>query len=389
MVSLASGCSGEPATEQTTGEPIKLGVFVPLSGPAAATGQEMRNAYLLAETEINASGGVLGRPIELVIEDSKDPAAAVASMERLVTKDGIEILLGGVSSTVAYALAEPTKKYEPLMAWTGAASSLVEQAFGDVDWFFHYHPWEYHNVQALVDFLTHAGATKVAIAYEDGLFGTSNIKIAEEMFPEAGLELLLAEPFKSGTGDFAPLLTRIENADPDAFVWIGYPGDAIPITTQAKELDFNPDTILAYVPGWPEGWAELDVSEYVTAIVLSTPDVPNEAAQGFVAAYKAEYGSAPLSYWGPLAYTSLVTVADAIEKAGTTEKAAVIEALAETEYDSPLGSTLTFTPSRIAKHQGFKNLVTVQWRSSKMEVVYPTELATKELVYPAPSWGDR
>ncbi len=382
VMTLLAGCGGQSAKD-----PIKLGVMVPLSGPSAATGQEMRNAYMLAAEEINAQG-LLGRKVELAVEDSKDPTAAVAALEKLVNREKINILMGEVSSTVGYALAEPAKKYQPVMAWTGAASSKVENAFAGTDWFFHYHPWEYHNVQALVDFLKFAGVKKIAVAYEDGLFGKSSADIMKGMLP-AGMEIVASEPFKSGSPDFTPMLTKLKGLPSDAFVWIGYPGDAIPITTQCKEVDYNPGTILAYVPGWPEGFNKLPESEYVTAIVLWTPDVPDPNSRKFVEAYKKKYGEVPRSYWAPLAYTNIMTVAEAIKKAGSTDKEAVKKALAATEYASPLGQTLKFSPSREIKYQGFTNLITVQWRKGKMEVVYPEKMATSKLVYPAPKWKER
>ncbi|MHB8918713.1 MAG: ABC transporter substrate-binding protein, partial [Desulfocucumaceae bacterium] len=103
LMLLVAGCGGggQPASK----EPIKLGVMVPLSGPSAATGQEMRNAYMMAAEELNAQG-LLGRKVELVIEDSKDPTAAVAALEKLMNRDKVSILMGEVSSTVGYALAE-------------------------------------------------------------------------------------------------------------------------------------------------------------------------------------------------------------------------------------------------------------------------------------------
>ena len=382
LILMLAGCGGEKAKD-----PIKLGVMAPLSGPSAATGQEMRNAYLLAAEEINAQG-LLGRKVELVIEDSKDPTAAVAALEKLVNREKVEILMGEVSSTVGYALAEPAKKYKPIMAWTGAASSKVESAFKDTDWFFHYHPWEYHNVQALMDFLKSAGVKKLAVAYEDGLFGKGSADMIKAMIP-AGMEIVASEPFKSGSPDFTPMITKLKGLSSDAFVWIGYPGDAIPITTQCKEVDYNPGTILAYVPGWPEGFNKLPESQYVTAIVLWTPDVPDPNSKKFVEAYKKKYGEAPRSYWAPLAYTNIMSVAEAIKKANSTDKEAVKKALAAIEYPSPLGQTLKFSPSKEIKYQGFTNLITVQWQKGKMEVVYPEKLATGKLVYPAPKWKDR
>lgn len=241
LVGAAVGCVKKERAQPL--EPIKLGVLVPLTGPAAATGQEMRNVYLLAADQVNAEGGVLGRRVEILFEDSKDPTTAVTALEKLITRDGVQILMGEISSTVTYALAAPAKKYAPIMAWTGAASTKVEQAFADVDWFFHYHPWEYHNIQAIVSMMKALGATSAVLAHEDGLFGSSSADMIKEMFPREGLQLLASEPFKSGSADFTPLLTKLKGYGADLFIWIGYPADAIPITTQCKEVDFAPKAI--------------------------------------------------------------------------------------------------------------------------------------------------
>ncbi len=388
VISVAVGMSGCRLFGPK--EAVKIGAILPLSGPSGATGQEMRNAYTLALKHINHSGGVLGRELEIIIEDDANTGAvAVAAFEKLLTADEVDIIIGGVSSGITMALSELAKQYQPIMAWTGAAASLVEQTYGEAEWFFHYHPWEYHNVEALVAFLTAMGVQSVAIAHEDGLFGSSNVPICNEMMGAAGISIVATEPFKTGSADVNPLLTRIKARRPDAFVWIGYPGDVIPITLGCKEVGFNPKVITAYVPGWPAGFSEMPESEYVCAIVLWTPDIPTQASQEFVAAYTAEFGEAPRSYWAPLAYTNVITVAQAINNARSLEKDKVAAALAALEYDSPVGSTLKFTKSRICVHQGFTSLVTIQWRSGRTEIVWPAELATMEPVYPVPAWGDR
>lgn len=370
--------------------PIRLGVMLPLSGPSAASGQDMRMGYILAQEEINKAGGVLGRQIELIFEDDKgDPATGVASFEKLMVRDKVGIVLGGISSTVTYALSAPAKKYKPIMAWTGAASTSVEEAFADSDWFFHYHPWEYHNLKATTDFFVSTGAKTIAVAYEDGLFGAGGRKVAVAMFMDAGLKVVFDESFKSGSGDFAPLLAKAKKTNPDIFYWIGYAGDAIPMTTQAKEQNFSPKLIYGVPPSWPEGFGSLEASNYIGGLTFWTPDIPSKESKEFVARFQKRWNQLPQSYWAPLAYTNLVTVADAIKRAGTTDKEDVIKALEQTKYASPLGRTLTFKPSRIIKHQGFTDWVSFQWIKGKQEIVYPASLATAKLVYPVPAWNER
>lgn len=369
---------------------IKLGALAPLSGPSAASGQDMKEGYELALAEINEKGGVLGRKLELILEDDKgDPATGVAAFEKLMSRDRVPVVMGSVSSTVAFALAGPAKKYQPVMAWTGAASIKVEQAFAGCDWFFHYHPWEYHNLAATVAFFKYIGAKKVAIAYEDGLFGTSGKDMIIPLLVDAGIEVVATEPFKSGSPDFTPMLTKIKSKDPDVFYWVGYAADSIPIVTQCKEVNFNPKLIYGAPPTWAQGFEKLKESEYVAGLTFWTPDMPSPESKKFVERFVARFKHKPMSYWAPLAYTNLITVADAINRAGSLDKEAIVKALAQTNYVSPLGRTLKFAPSASIKHQGFTDWVSFQWRSGQMEIVYPESLSTRKLVYPVPEWSDR
>lgn len=369
---------------------IKLGAMAPLSGPSAASGQDMKEGYELAVAEINAKGGILGSKVELILEDDKnDPATGISAFEKLMSKDKVSVVMGSVSSTVALALAGPAKRYQPIMAWTGAASVKVEEAFADADWFFHYHPWEYHNLAATVDFFVYTGGKTVGIAYEDSLFGQSCKDGIIPLVDKAGLKVVAIEPFKTGSPDVTPMLTKIKSKNPDIFYWVGYAADAIPITTQAREVNFNPRVTYGVPPTWAQGYEKLKESEYIAGLTFWTPDMPMPESREWVAKYVARFKHRPMSYWAPLAYTNLITVADAIEKAGTLDKKAVMAALAQTNYKSPLGRTLTFGPSKHIKHQGFSDWVSFQWRNGQMEVVFPENMRTKPLVYPVPEWSKR
>jgi len=104
--------------------------------------------------------------------------------------------------------------------------------------------------------------------------------------------------------------------------------------------------------------------------------------------FKKKYGKDPNTYWQPLGYTNVISVAEAIKAAGSEEKDKVIQALAAQNLDTPFGK-LTFKPSQKIKYQGFTQWLTTQFRNGKMEIVYPSEYKTADLVYPAPKWKDR
>lgn len=380
----STNTSTAPATgaaATTTAKPaIKLGALLPLTGPSGATGQDMKDGYELAKAQINAAGGVNGAPIEVIYEDDKnDPATAVASFEKLVSNDKVEVMMGGLASTITAALIEPAKKAQLPMAWTGAAATTVEQGFQGQDWFFHYHPWEYMNANSSLAFIKSAPITKWAVVYEDGLFGTGGAKGFQDALPAQGQTLAASEAFKTGSTDFTALLNRVKASGAEGLILIPFAGDVIPFLTQMREVGYKPKLVYASPPSFPPDFGKSPVADGVAGLTLWTEGIPAPASKKFVADFKAKYNHSPVSYWSALAYTNLATVADALKKSGTGNKAAWITAMEATSYDSPIGPTLKFTASKFVKHQGFISLVSFQWQGGKQEIVFPDSLATAKL----------
>ncbi|MEX0765660.1 MAG: ABC transporter substrate-binding protein, partial [bacterium] len=103
----------------------------------------------------------------------------------------------------------------------------------------------------------------------------------------------------------------------------------------------------------------------------------------FVRRYRERFNEEPTSYWAPLAYTNLITVADAIRRAGSLDLAVLTRAMKATDYEGPIGMRLTFKRSIQGQNQGFTRLIAFQWQNGKQVVVWPQEVAGGRLVYPA------
>lgn len=390
---LAAACGGGtgPGAQatQATGaaataapKPVKLGAIIPLTGPLAAAGQDMKDGYELAREQINAAGGIKGAQVEVIYEDDKgDPATAVASWEKLVNSEKVEVIMGGLASTISLALVEPAKKAQVPMAWTGAAATAFELGMAGQDYFFHYHPWEYQNGQSAYAFLKSTPVKKWAVIHEDGAFGTGAVKGFKEDFPtEApGSTIVATEAFKTGSGDFTALLNRVKASGAEGLIVVPNTADVIPLLTQMREVGLKPRVLYASPPAFPPDFGKSPVAENVTGLTLWTADIPAAATKKFVADYQKKYNKGANSYWAPLAYTNLVTVVDALKKSGTGNKAGWIKAMQETSYESPLGPTLKFTKSRTISHQGFTSLVSFQWQAGKQQIVFPPDLATAKL----------
>ena len=176
--------------------PIKLGAIFPL---ADITGDQGAKAMKLAVKEINQAGGLLGRQVELIIVDDELKAEkGAAAVEKLVTVDKVDILVGGMASGVHLGQIPIMKKYEKVTVWIGAASSRCEQAMGPVDWYFHLHPWDYQQGASYQEGWSEMAAKRPEVkiakwfnANEEGSFGTASFKAGQAAF----------KTWKSPTGD--------------------------------------------------------------------------------------------------------------------------------------------------------------------------------------------
>lgn len=372
----------QPAGAQR--EPIKVGAIIPLTGPSGVSGQAMQKGYQLALDEINRQP-LLGRRVEVLIEDDRgDPPTGAAAFLKLVTRDRVDVLVGGLQSATSIAIAAQARQRPILMAWTGAASSLVERALADADWFFHYHPWEYHNADSAFSFIKSTGAKTVAQAYEDGPFGTGSADTGRAFAKNYGLTIVFDEAFKTGSPDLTPLLTKAKGSNADVFAFTSFDQDVVPMATQTRQVGFSPKLIVAGPPSWPVGFEKLAAGNYIGGLALWTAENNHSASRQFVRRYREKFNEEPSSYWAPLAYTNLITAADAIRRAGNTDLAALTREMKATEYEGPIGLPLTFKRSIYGRNQGYTRLIAFQWINGKQVVVWPEQIAGGKLVYPAP-----
>jgi branched-chain amino acid transport system substrate-binding protein len=380
-----------PALAQDT---IKIGAVLPLSKAAfAQAGEEQRRGLLMALEEINQAGGVLGKKVDLIIEDDTgEPSVGIAAAEKLITRDKVVALIGGYSSTITYAQLNAIQRYEPFVAWVGASSTKVEHEFGPKRWFFHYHPWDYHRQSTVRDFLLSIKPRPktVAVAYEDGIYGTTSRDYVVKYLKEKGFSIVFDERFKSGSPDFTPMLTKIKRTNPEVFYWVAYAGDTTLIMKQAKEIDFNPKLFLSVAVNFPQYKPSLGATgDYVAGVDVWIPGMKLPETVKWMEKFKKAYPGRTPEYWVPLAYTNLMTVVEAIKRAGSTDKGKLIAAMEKTDYDSPLGK-ITFKKSEEGGlHQAIDEQIVTQWQAGVSYVVYPASKATSKLIYPTPNWKSR
>ena len=166
LTAAALALAVSPAIAQS-GPPIRIGVPLPLTGGLAGGGTQILWGIQHAANEANAAGGLLGRKIELVIEDTKgEPNTSAAVAAKLAGQDKVDAFVGGFGSTADFALLSALQRFEPIFVHPGSSSVRLEEGFGKFPWYFHVYIWDYHRQKAAVNFFKSVpGLKTVAIAF--------------------------------------------------------------------------------------------------------------------------------------------------------------------------------------------------------------------------------
>ena len=381
--------------DATAADTIKIGAVLPL---AEITGKDASRSMQLAVKQINAAGGLLGRQVELIlVDDENKPDKAAAAVDKLVNVDKVDVIVGGVDNATTMEAITALKKYTKITVWTGASSAKVEQALEGQDWFFHLHAWDYELGayyekiwREIVQKYPQVKRKKIFAAYKDDPFGSDIFTVASPV-ARAYLNIMQGEIYNgaAGTTDIKTVLRNARRFDPDIFIWEGPEQDAIPVLEEARNSGLMPPVFLAKTMSWPADFGKQVGAEGIVLYAFwhESLKTRNKACLEYINAFSQEFNETPRTYFGPLGYTNIMIVANAIKGAGTLEKEALIKNLEATSYESPLGDTFTFSRGLGVKYQAKANPKLMQWQGGEVKVIYPWELATARLIYPFPAQG--
>jgi branched-chain amino acid transport system substrate-binding protein len=367
--------------------PLKIGVPLPLTGALAGGGNQILWGIQYAADEVNEAGGLFGRKIELIVEDTKgEPNTSAGVAAKLATQDKVDAVVGGFGSTADFALLSALQRYDPIFVHPGSSSVRLEETFGKNDWYHHVYIWDYHRQKAAVNFFKSIpGVKTLAIAYEDKLYGTDGAKFTEQYAKEAGLEVVMKEPFRAGTPDFSPILNRAKGLDPDILFLIGYSGDNIQIARQAAQLGIKPKLLVTQGAG--EKRSDFGAAgDNVVVIDLWSSKQKTPGLAEWVKKAEAKRGGEVVSS-AVQGYVAMQTLTDAAKAAGSWDRAKILDKLGSMTFDTPYGK-VSYTASEMGgKHQLItdKSMIAVQYKpDGGQEVIWPADKAAAKITYPAP-----
>ena len=373
---LLSACAIQPpsAVNPNLKSAITLGVSGPLTGPNAQYGASFKRGFDLAVEEINGKGGIAGRKVEYIFEDTQsDPKQTVVVAQKFVADPRVLVELGDFSSTASMA-ASSIYQRAGLVQFGFTNSNPLFTDGGDF-------MWSSSVTQAsaspvLADFASKdLGLKKVAVLYLNSDWGKSSSDLFAAHAKDIGLEVVGAEGYAPDEKNFSDVLTRVRDQQPDGLVLFSYETDGAQIALQLAKLGLK----LPMVAG-----ASLQSPQFITLAGAAAegayvkgeffPQDPRPEVQTFVKAYAAKYNQEP-EFFAAHAYDAFKFVVAAIEKANPDSadfsRTAIKNVMGQTSITSVIYGTLKLDPqTRRPPAPGYVNLIVkdgkfVVWEGKK------------------------
>jgi branched-chain amino acid transport system substrate-binding protein len=334
--------------------------------------------------QVNAAGGLnvngTRRKVELVgYDDQSDVETSVRSYEKLMADDKVDLIFAPWGSNFAFAVAPLANKYGyPLLSATGSPKKLLDLK---LPYFFAASWSAEQSMRALVDAMAAEHVQSVAIGYMDDLFGLERYNALLPMLKEKGIAVVDQKSFPFNVKDLSVVLKEFKAKSPDALVGLTYPAESFLMTTQTKEIGFNPKLFyVAIGPAFPFFKQRFgDAAEGMIGFGTWSPR-QGAAQQQYHDAYTKRFGKEPDRDTTGFVWSSLQVLQEAVEKVGLDRKA-IRDYIASHEFSTLIGR-IVYKNGAIDRKSGTLS----QWQNGSYELVWPADTATKPFLYPKPEW---
>ncbi|KYO66535.1 ABC transporter substrate-binding protein [Thermovenabulum gondwanense] len=410
---ILPGCS-QQAQKPAEQQEIKIGAILPLTGSAAATGVKLKYAIETAEEIINGehpeinmelakSAGLpnlKGAKIKFIFADHQaNPEIAKSEAERLIQNEKVVGLIGCYHSSATKPASQVAERFQiPFVAGSSSSAALTERG---LKWFTRIAPHDGMETKFFFDYLKYlnekfnAGIKKIAVVYIDNEYGVHAFQMVQktiENYKNDGFELVLDVKYPANVSNVDTEVQKVKAAAPDAIFHASYIGDMTMFVKKYKELNVVPKVVLSYCGGYQDPQFVKNLgkdADYfagpnatTSALFSKMPDLAkiNEI-------YKKKSG---VDIDGPTLedFASAMVIAEAINKAGTTDPAKVMEVLKSTEFSAPY-----FVSGKIKFGEDGQNIysasVMTQIQNGIYEAVWPENFQTKQPIPAFPEWNKR
>ncbi|MGN0373407.1 MAG: ABC transporter substrate-binding protein [Bariatricus sp.] len=383
-------------------EPVRIGALYALSGNNAAIGTNILRGLDFAAEDINTSGGINGRPIEIVRGDTQgDPEVARAVAERLITQEKVAAIVGCHQSTLTEVVFQVCEKYQiPMMTAISTVDSISSHGY---QYAFRLCPMNSLYLENMFMYLrdqeekTGHQVKTISVFADNSMIGQEAIRCARIYASQYGMEIVKEIQYSQGASDLTDEIRELKGADADAVLAESYVSDAILLMKTMREQEYQPPVLIAKANGFADPSfipATEGISNGLTSVVEWNPDLTK--GQDINRRFKKVFGI-DMNGHSAEAYTAIWTFKTAFEQAGTDDGKAVRDALAsiDIQYSFPDGPEIPLPYDRIKfeNHEFngimhyndniYASVAIAQIQDGKYKTVWPFEYASQEIVYPA------
>lgn len=332
-------------------EPVRIGATLAVTGPASFLGDPEKKVLELYVEEINAAGGVLDRPIELIIyDDGAKPDKAVANVKRLISNDGVDVIIGGSTTATTMAVIPLVERARvPFISLAGGIP-IIEPVRS---WVFKTPHTDRMAAEKVFTDMKKRGITRIALISEDGGFGKSGHDQSVKMAPQYGIEIVADEVYSPKDPDVTAQLTKIKNTEGVQAVFnFGFGQGPAIVTKNYRQLGIDVPLYQSHgvaskafikLAGEAAEGVRLPAAGIVVADQLPENDPQKTVVVGFTKKYVDAFGETPSTFAGH-AYDGLQMALAAIQRAGSTDKAKVRDEIEKTSGYVGTGGVVHMTP---------------------------------------------
>ncbi len=347
---IASPLFANGGAEGETG-PIKIGAIFSETGPVSFLGAPEANTARMMQEQINADGGVLGRPIEIIIKDDQASTEKTLSFaKQLVEEEGVIAIIGPTGSGNTMTIKDYMEESQTILLSCAAAEAIVEPL---ADYVFKTPQKDSDAIRKIFMTMNDMGIRRIgALAGATG-FGNEGLKQMQALAPEYGIEIAIAETYSIREADFTGVVTKVKAADVEAVVnWSVFPAQSI-IPKNMAQLGFDVPLFCSHGFGnikYVEAGGQAAEGIYFPCgRLLAAEQLPDSHPQKEVlveykSAYESEFDEA-VSTFGGHAYDALMILIEAIEKAGSTDKDEVRAAIETITGFPGTGGVFNYSPT--------------------------------------------
>ncbi len=384
-------------------DPIRIGAVYPLTGDVAAIGQNIKRGIDFAVEEINAKGGIGGRPIEIVWGDTQgDPKVGMSEAERLITRENVCSLLGAYQSAVTEVVSQTAERYQtPFVTAISTANILTTRGY---QFFFRLAPTNMTFLMSMMKFVDdynkkflNGKLKTVSVVADNTLLGQETLEWAKYWSKELGYEVIADVLYAKGTPDLTSEVLALKASGPDILVADSYISDCILLTKTMGEQSFRPGITVGKATGYIDPTFIPNVgglSNGITTALEWAPDMTNGASTN--KAFKEKFGI-DMNGHSANSYTATWLMKTAIEQAGSTDRLKIRQTLADIKITKtfPNGPDIILPYDEIefididingVKHTNLNyNAVTAvaQIQNGQYVTIWPFDKTEAKVMYPA------